>query len=244
MFKGKTLSMKTNDTSPKNNRRDFVKKGIIAGAMAGVSGISLLSCGGKEEEEVTPTEDLMREHGVLTRILFIYDTCRSHLLKNEDFPMEAVRNSAQIIRSFVENYHEKLEEEHLFPRFQKANQMPELVNTLIAQHHIGRLVTNKIEQISKAKSVKGTDDAQKLANLLEHFNTMYRPHHSREDTVLFPALKKIVSEKEYRKMGDDFEKLEQQLFGKDGFETMVDKVASIEKQLGINDLNLFTPKLS
>ena len=29
--------------------------------------------------------------------------------------------------------------------------------------------------------------------------------------------------------------------GKDGFETMVEKVANIEKQLGIYDLSMFTP---
>ena len=41
----------------------------------------------------------------------------------------------------------------------------------------------------------------------------------------------------------NFEKKEHQLFGEDGFEKMVDRVASIEKTLGIYDLAQFTPKL-
>jgi hypothetical protein len=71
---------------------------------------------------------------------------------------------------------------------------------------------------------------------------MYGPHEAREDTVLFPALHAIISRNEYDALGEDFEKREHQLFGKEGFEGMVPRVAAIEKQLGIYDLSQFTPK--
>lgn len=71
---------------------------------------------------------------------------------------------------------------------------------------------------------------------------MYEPHEAREDTVLFPALHKIVTPHEFGALGEDFEKKEHELFGEDGFEQMIDKVASVEKQLGIYDLAQFTPK--
>jgi hypothetical protein len=35
---------------------------------------------GQEQEEVTPTEDLMREHGLLKRILLIYDEIRNRIV--------------------------------------------------------------------------------------------------------------------------------------------------------------------
>ncbi len=41
--------------------------------------------------------------------------------------------------------------------------------------------------------------------------------------------------------GKNLKKMEQKLFGKDGFETMVGKVAAIEKTLGIYELAQFTP---
>lgn len=72
---------------------------------------------------------------------------------------------------------------------------------------------------------------------------MYRPHESREDTILFPAFRKIVSRSEYDSLGEEFEKNEHRLFGSDGFETMVNKVAPIEKQLGIYELSQFTPNV-
>jgi hypothetical protein len=52
-----------------------------------------------------------------------------------------------------------------------------------------------------------------------------------------------VSPKEYDALGDEFEKKEQELFGKDGFEKNVATVEQLEKELGIYDLAQFTPKV-
>ncbi len=91
-------------------------------------------------------------------------------------------------------------------------------------------------------SLADANEGQKLIKLLGDFNGMCRPHESREDTVLFPAIRKIVSKNEYFALGEDFEHKEHKLFGQDGFDTMVERVAAIEKQLGIYDLSQFTPK--
>ena len=227
-----------------NNRRAFLKKGILIGTLTGVSGLGLVtSCEEEGEQEVSPSEDLMREHGVLNRILLIYDTCKSHLVNNEQFDLAVLSNSAQIIRTFIEDYHEKLEEDFLFPRFEKANQLTDLVQVLRSQHKAGRILTDQIILFGKMKSFAGTNESQKLIKLLGDFNGMYRPHEAREDTVLFPAIRKIVSKNEYFALGEEFEEKEHKLFGEDGFDTMVEKVANIEKQLGIYELSQFTPKL-
>ena len=74
------------------------------------------------------------------------------------------------------------------------------------------------------------------------FLRMYRPHAAREDTVLFPALKKLLSPKQLEALGDRFEDEENRRFGADGFGKIVEQVAAIEKQLGIHDLAQFTPE--
>jgi hemerythrin-like domain-containing protein len=225
-----------------NNRRAFLKKGFVAGALASVAGISLITgCKNETDKGVSPAEDLMREHGVLNRIMLIYDSCKVHLFKGEQFSLDTLNNSAQIIRSFIEDYHEKLEEDFLFPRFEKANQLTELVQVLRIQHQAGRKLTAQIIQYANMKTVYTPDDSQVMINLLTSFNAMYRPHEAREDTVLFPALRKIISKNEYFSLGEDFEDKEHKLFGKEGFETIVEKVTEIEKQLGVFDLSNFTP---
>ena len=81
-----------------------------------------------------------------------------------------------------------------------------------------------------------------MAESLRLFIRMFNPHEAREDTVLFPAFRGIVSANEYGALGEEFEKTEHELFGKDGFEEIVGRVAAMEKSLGIFDLSQFTPR--
>jgi hemerythrin-like domain-containing protein len=225
-----------------HKRRQFLKNGVIFGALTGIAGLGLITgCKNETDEGVSPAEDLMREHGVLNRIMLIYDTCRKLLVNGEQFSLNALNNSAEIIKNFVEDYHEKLEEDFLFPRFEKAGILADLVQVLRSQHQAGRKLTSQIIQIADINNISNPTDALKLIKLLNDFNNMYRPHEAREDTVLFPSIRKIISGNEYFALGEDFEQKEHELFGKDGFETIVGKVADIEKELGIYDLSQFTP---
>src|SRR2546421_15409 len=67
----------------------------------------------EEEENVAPPEDLMREHGLLNRVLLIYEEVIRRIDGKEQFDPAALTSSAGIIRDFIENYHEKLEEDYL-----------------------------------------------------------------------------------------------------------------------------------
>jgi hemerythrin-like domain-containing protein len=227
-------------------RRTFIRAGLIAGAST-FAGATLFGASNdkkkeESEEEVSPAEDLMREHGVLKRVLLIYGEAIRRIDSNSDLPPDTVADSAKIIRNFIEDYHEKLEEDFLFPRFRKAGRLVDLVDVLFQQHQAGRRVTDETVQLATLQALKNPDDRRKLADALRQFIRMYNPHEAREDTVLFPAFRKIVTGHEYDSLGEDFEKKEHELFGEEGFEGMVDKVAGIEKNLGIYDLAQFTPK--
>ena len=231
----------------KNNRRNFLINSSVFIAGATILSNNLIAKSFIkpvkffQEQEVSPNEDLMREHGVLKRVLLAYQEIIDRIYDKKDFPPDAVVDSANIIRNFIENYHEKLEEDYLFPRFKKANAQVGLVDVLIAQHQRGRIVTDRILNLAKNR-FKTNEDRQQLRRYLYSFIRMYSPHEAREDTVLFPAFKKIVSLNEYDSLGEEFEEKEHKLFGKDGFYLMVDKVEEIEKRLGIYDLSQFTPK--
>jgi hemerythrin-like domain-containing protein len=230
------------------NRRVFLKSGIIfsGAAFAGAEllrGAETEKQSGEKEAEVGPPEDLMREHGVLKRVLLIYGEALRRLDAKQDLPPDALADAAGIIRSFVEDYHEKLEEGFLFPRFEKANQLVDLVKVLRVQHEAGRRVTDVTMRFANLQSLRSESERTQLVNSMQQFIRMYNPHEAREDTVLFPAFRKIVSPHEFDSLGEDFEKKEDELFGEDGFEKVVDKVAGIEKRFGIYELAQFTPKI-
>jgi hypothetical protein len=81
----------------------------------------------------------------------------------------------------------------------------------------------------------------RLARAISEFDRMYQPHKAREDTVIFPAFRKIVPAQELAELAQHFADLENQQFGSHGFSFMVNQVAAIEQALGIYDLNQFTP---
>jgi hemerythrin-like domain-containing protein len=222
-------------------RREFIRKGILIGMIPAAGMIA--SCKEKPVAEVTPTEDLMREHGLLNRIMLIYDYCRLKLTNRISFDFSVLERAAQIIRDFIENYHEQQEEQFVFPHFERKNKMPELVKILRIQHLAGRTLTDQLLTYGKLiESAISEEQRQKMINILDAFNTMYRPHEAREDTVLFPFLRDIIKPKEFDEMGDRFEENEHKLFGDKGFEQTVEKVALIERLVGIEDLSQFTPK--
>jgi len=239
--------------APDSDRRSFLdvvgKIGAGMIACASVAGVAV-GQGKKKDggnkmpenpEDVGPTEDLMREHGVLNRVLLIYDEFIFRIEQKQDIKPELVKSAANIIRSFVEDYHERQEEQFLFPRFEKAKILTDLVPVLKAQHQAGRKLTDQIMDLANARD---SNDRSSLVEVLRQFIRMYRPHEAREDTVLFPELRKIVSAHEFDALGEQFETNEHKHFGADGFDLYRDKVAALEKQLGIYDLAQFTPRPS
>jgi hemerythrin-like domain-containing protein len=149
--------------------------------------------------------------------------------------------ATSLIRRFVEDYHEKLEENHVFPQFVKAGKLVDLVDVLLEQHQAGRRLTERIKNLG-SQSALNSDGKKELSRNLGLFARMYRPHKSREDTVLFPAFHSVLSPKEYESLGEKFEEQEDKLFGEHGFEKVVEQVAELEKSLGIYELSQFTPK--
>lgn len=190
--------------------------------------------------EVTPPEDLMREHGVLNRVLLVYEAGLQKFARGEDFDVAILAHAASIVHEFIEDYHERNEEQQLFPRFRKAGQMIELVNVLYQQHQAGRRLTDTILGLVPASQVPGESRSRLIANM-QSFVAMYRPHEAREDTELFPKLRGIVSAHEFDALAEDFERDERRKFGEDGFERYVARVTAIEQALGIHDLARFTP---
>jgi hemerythrin-like domain-containing protein len=189
----------------------------------------------EDEAEVTPGEDLMQEHAVLERLLLVYDEACRRIETSEPFDPAVISGAAGIIRRFVEDYHEKLEEQMVFPRLQKAGREVDLVAVLLRQHERGRQLTDDIVRRAQAGA------SPELAQLLRSFVRMYRPHAAREGSVLFPAFRGVVGRAGYGELGEQFEEKEHELFGEHGFENTVVEVARLETAFGIADLAEFTP---
>lgn len=198
--------------------------------------------GEAEQLEVTATEDLMREHGILRRALLVYQESATRLRQDAaSVPLEALEKTANLFRVFGEEYHEKkLEEVYIFPTVMKApGAAPKYVDILLAQHTRGREITDYLLSISKADKIP-SNSVETLAKTLESFVRMYEHHAAIEDTIVFPAWKAAVGQSELDDLGAQFEEIEHDQFGDDGFEVALKRMEEIETSLGLSNLEMFT----
>lgn len=224
-----------------SSRRQLMKAGTLAAFSA--PALPLLACSkGSDEKEVGAVEDLMREHGVLRRVLLVYAEAGAKL-RRDPVSLDAalLHRAAQLFRDFGEAYHErKLEEAYIFPKVKAAGgPAASYVDTLLNQHQRGREITQFVLGATTGGYV-ATADAEPLAKAFETFVLMYENHAAREDTIIFPAWKGALSSGELDELGDKFEDIEKAQFGGDGFENAVKEIANIETALGFADLAQFT----
>ena len=233
------------------SRRQFVAK---AGAVAVAMTVPVLAeqtqdkqPGGpqSQEPEVTATEDLMREHGVLRRALLVYHETVPKLRQNASkIDPRALHQTADLFRVFGEEYHEKmLEEQHIFPVVRKMKgEAAKYPDILVLQHNRGREITGYILTVTNRAKI-GAGSADPLARAFESMVRMYQHHAAREDTIVFPAWKENFTQKQIDEFSDQFEDIEQKMFGKDGFEDAEHKIGGIEQALGLADIAQFTAPL-
>jgi hemerythrin-like domain-containing protein len=196
----------------------------------------------KGGEEVSATEDLMREHGVLRRTLIVYAETAAMLRRQPDkVNPKALVDAARLFRSFGENYHERILEEHyVFPEVRTAGgPIATLVEVLLRQHQRGREITDYLERTGSAGRI-GTGEAEPLARALESMTRMYNAHSAWEDTVVFQAWKKGQPKARLDELAEKFEEIEHQQFGRDGFDDALERIAKIEQALGLADLDYYT----
>jgi hemerythrin-like domain-containing protein len=195
-----------------------------------------------EPVEVAATEDLMREHGILRRALLVYKESAIKLKQNvASVPPDALEKTAQLIRVFGEDYHErKLEETYIFPALkQTQNPAGRYAEVLTAQHARGREITDYVLKLTALEKIPEAS-ASDFINALESFVRMYEHHAAIEDTLVFPAWRRSISTAEFDEMGARFEEIEEEQFGEDGFEAASRRMAEIEESLGLTDLAMFT----
>jgi hypothetical protein len=83
------------------------------------------------------------------------------------------------------------------------------------------VLTQFILAKTTAGGLAGNGTRARLAAAMQAFVRMYEPHEAREDTVVFPAFRRVVPAQELADLGQHFADLEGQQFGRDEFGAMV-----------------------
>lgn len=220
------------------SRRSFI-------AFAGVSGAGVLAAcsqfGQSRGDAETAIEILDRQHGVLRRALAILEEIRGGMDARMDLPPEIIAGTVEIVRLFIVGHHQQMEESRVYSVFDAANKMSGLTGVLREQHAAASRLTEILKGLCSGFSARELEKRRTMGSALHQFCRMYRAHADREDTVLFPLLRRSMLPKAYAEMSIAFAKAEIEFLGQNGFDETIRKLTEYENILGIGDLASFTP---
>jgi hemerythrin-like domain-containing protein len=220
-----------------SRRKFFIKAGSFLAASA-VTLSQSPAIGFTIGMPLPPAEDLTQEHGVLERIILAYETIASRFEHHQGDPDGCLKRTTAMIVKYFQGHHERVEELMIFPALTKANAHPQLTATLVSQHRSGHELTDAISR--KMEHGKLSDSLQNdLVPLLRSYTRMFRPHIARENTVVFPSLREVMTPAEYQEFSNKVNALENKMLPASLSDILAELVA-IETALGIADLSSFT----
>ena len=222
------------------SRRSFI-------ALAGATGAGVLAGCSKpaqpEGDTETAIEIVARQHGVLCRAVAILEEIRGGMDARMDLPPEIIGGTVEIVRLFIVDHHQQMEEKFIYPVFDAAGKMSALVGVLREQHAAGSQLIGILKGLYTEFSARDLEKRRTMGSAIHQFSRMYRAHADREDTALFPLLHRITPPKAYAELSSAFRKAEIDFTGQSGFEETIRKLTDYENILGIGDLATFTPRV-
>lgn len=184
-----------------------------------------------QKNTLTPDENLMRAHGILNRILLVYDELARRINNRIAFPAEILHDTALIAHAFIEQFHEEMEEKYVFPYFEKKKISLDFIRTLREDHKAGRKMTQYLLNHSTESELKSEETPMVLSVYMNLFCRRFRVHEARESSELFPLFPLLMTRDEYLALGSLFERKEEEMIGLHGYEEVLKKITSLEQQL-------------
>ena len=220
------------------SRRRFLSRAAVAGSAA------LAPAGGASAAEgalpgPSPSEYLMRQHGVVHRLALLFDAVAVRLEEGKNVP-DAFLDTRDLVFEFTENYHEELEESYVFNHFAEGR-LGQMATVLRMQHSLGHTLAQRVYGMARQGPDPGAERRRNLIRSCRSYSRMYRAHAAFEDTDLWPALRKAVSARKYADIRKSFHEEARKQLGDGGFSAVVERLAEAEKQVGVGGLSDYTP---
>ena len=151
---------------------------------------------------MTPTEELVREHGDILVMLQIVREMVRRLETGEPVDPDHLENAVDFIRNYADKYHHAKEEDFLFPAMEEAGVPAEggPIGAMLAEHDEGRgYVRTAAEAID---AYRGGDAAagKIIAANLRNYAGLLESHIAKENQILYPIADARIGESGQREL--------------------------------------------
>ncbi len=219
------------------NRRGF----FAAAGLAGLGTLGLrTAAAGEATSPGAVGEQLMVEHGVVQRLMTVFEECADRLEAGRDVPPGAIVNAGALIDEFVEAHHEEFEQGHVYPLFGTNPDLAPLIGVLVRQHAVGRRLAGRAIFFAGKGDLTAPPVGKPLARICRGYARMYRAHAAHEDTRLFSHLRGAVSKSRFDELGARLVESRQRHIGAADLGGILERLTEIEGTLGLEELDHFT----
>lgn len=189
---------------------------------------------------VSAPEALSREHGMLTRLLLAIDNVVNNAIEDRNTDLSPINSASRAIQAVVADHHMAFEEQNIYPRMEQIDYLNSMTETLEGQHDDARVINKMVLDMTRGGKVKGKSELDELTLLTKSFKEMITAHAAWEETVIFPAMYDLLSERDMSDINKKFLEAEQKLLGNKGIVEIYRNIDDIEEAAGTHDLSMFT----
>ena len=189
----------------------------------------------QESGTLEPIEELMDEHRVIERVLGIIEIAADLLDDDETVDPELFVDIVDFLSTFADKCHHSKEEKHLFAKMQECGASGEVgpIAVMLREHQDGRAHVRKMAELSQKKMTKANKAA--MAKASRAYVELLSQHIRKEDNVLYPMAKQILSGEDMKDLEKSFSEVEEKIMGPGVHEKFHRKIEEWDKKYGRPD---------
>lgn len=160
------------------------------------------------------THSLEQEHRTIEKILRVIGVLVDELTENRDIDDDILRDLCQFLRVHGHQCHHGKEESYLFPMLERHG-VPEEgcpLGALRHEHERSRVLTQKLVQASAEYAANRHDGSSALSEVLRNIAQFYPAHIWKEEYLLFPMARKVLSEEDDQRLLKEFKSVESDIY--------------------------------
>lgn len=179
------------------------------------------------------TEALKKDHRLIEKMVDVLEKASKKIDNNEDVSVAVLKNAADFIRNFADNYHHGKEEDLLFKKMEERGFPIEggPLGVMLIEHDEGRGYARGMAEAAE-KYATGDSSAKKtFAENARNYGELLVPHIQKEDNILYMMANNLIREDEQQELLKIFDLVEKEKLGDGGRQRYVDLVDEIAKAL-------------
>lgn len=160
------------------------------------------------------TDALEHEHRTIEKIVRVMGVLVDELAENRDIDDDVLRDLCQFLQVYGHQCHHGKEESYLFPMLE-SHGVPEEgcpLGALRHEHERSRALTQELVQASAEYAANRHHSSSTLSEVLRNLAQFYPAHIWKEEYLLFPLARKVLSEEDDQRLLKEFRSVESDIY--------------------------------